>query len=712
MGMAPLALYLKGMGWSVSGHDDHLSPQVRAWLDKAEIPCEVDAIPADCSLVVHSSAISAEHPLHRAARARGLRLLRRGECLAECVRERSLVAIVGSHGKTTTTAMVVHLLERAGVPFSYLIGGLPSDTARPPARFAADSPWVVSEIDESDGTIEYFSPAVTVALNFDWDHPDQYRDETALERMFADLFRRTSRAVVVPEQCERLRGIAQASAVCEKTVFSYAEDFNQSNARAALAAAHFLTDKALSEKDLQTFRGIRRRQDVLLARPRLKVVADYAHHPTEIAALLKSLKKKSDGHLWAVFQPHRFTRTRQYAANFGKALPTAELVFLLPVYAASEPFLSDGTHAAIVEKWPKDKNPPTEILPAELEDTLLAQLNTATEPVTLVFVGAGDIDVMAAALVARLEGGFAEDLTGRLAPETLFKTNEPLANKTTFRIGGAAKFYAEPATLADLAELVKCAGRHKVNVFVLGRGSNLLVPDEGFDGLVIRLNAPAFSQLETLEGDRVRAGAGARLKELCGLTATAGLSGFEAFEGIPACVGGALRMNAGAMGGMLHDRVETVDIMDFAGQVRTLGAAQLHPRYRCCPEVAEGIAIGAVFKAQGREDPQAVRARMDALAAKRKASQPREPSAGCVFQNPQGDSAGRLIDAAGLKGETQGGALVSPIHGNFIVNAANAARCADVLALMKRVRARVNEKFGKTLEPEVRLLGKDWKDVL
>ena len=209
----------------------------------------------------------------------------------------------------------------------------------------------------------------------------------------------------------------------------------------------------------------------------------------------------------------------------------------------------------------------------------------------------------------------------------------------------------------------------------------------------------------------VRAGAGLRLKNLCGLAAKAGLGGFEFLEGIPGSVGGALRMNAGAMGAWLFDVVESVRFMSRDGEIFSRRREELSVGYRCCRELADAIALETVLRPVAAEEVVAIQARMEAYRGKRQASQPREASAGCVFKNPEGDAAGRLIDECGLKGLRVGDAEVSRVHGNFIVNH-GAARAADVLALIREVRGRVQAARGVTLEPEVLLVGGDWNDFL
>ncbi|MBL9201800.1 MAG: UDP-N-acetylmuramate dehydrogenase [Opitutaceae bacterium] len=298
-----------------------------------------------------------------------------------------------------------------------------------------------------------------------------------------------------------------------------------------------------------------------------------------------------------------------------------------------------------------------------------------------------------------------------LVDGTRVRREEPLAPKTTMRVGGAARLYAEPASEEALAALLRAAHSRGLAIRLLGRGSNLLVPDEGVDGLVISLVHPAWSAFEPRADGCVWVGAGLRLKNLCGLAAKAGLAGFEFLEGIPGNVGGALRMNAGAMGGWMFDIVEEVRMMSLAGEVTVRAKSALHVGYRHCSELDDAIALGALLKPAGQADGDTVARQIDVYRRKRQESQPREPSAGCIFKNPPGNSAGRLIDECGLKGERVGDAEVSPVHANFIVNRGRAT-AADVIELVRRVRARVRAARGVELQPEVLLFGRDWEDAL
>ncbi len=753
MGLGPLAIYLAQAGYAVSGEDDAMSDAMRLHLEKERIRVTLSGeIPESCDLLACSSAITASHPASQVAAARKIPSVRRGELLAEVVRDKKLVAICGSHGKTTTTAMLVTALRRAGFPAGYVLGGLFNDETVPPARIGSNE-WVVAEVDESDGTIDRFSPEIAVVVNLDWDHPDYYRQPGDLEAAFAALFSRTRRAVLISDACPlsartaarpgsvpfltfgrsgdyRSTPRAETAAgieldlnsrfpIARATVRAQGE-FNASNATAALAAAHLMGAEILPAL-LADYPGVRRRQAVLHATEGLTVLEDYAHHPAEIRALLTSLRRRDAKRVLAVFQPHRFSRTAQFKSEFAAALGLADRVFLLDVYSAGEKHVQGGTTADLYAEL-RQKAPalPVAYCPGHPDALLQSLAREVSTGDLVVFVGAGDIDqrardwlslIAAKQQASRRWDELAARLRVRLTAATRLKREEKLAEKTTMRVGGTARIFAEPGTIEDLQAILEEARREDVFLHLLGRGSNLIIPDDGVEGIVVCLGHAAWQVFEPRPDGKVWVGAGLRLKNLCGLATKAGLVGFEFLEGIPGNVGGALRMNAGAMGGWMFDVVEEVKLMTATGEVKTLKKSEMHVDYRHCAELHEAIALGALLKPAAQAEADAISRQIDVYRDKRQKSQPREPSAGCIFKNPPGNSAGKLIDESGLKGERVGDAEVSPVHANFIVNRGHATS-ADVIELIRRVRARVEQVKGVKLEPEVLLYGKEWKDVL
>jgi UDP-N-acetylenolpyruvoylglucosamine reductase len=296
------------------------------------------------------------------------------------------------------------------------------------------------------------------------------------------------------------------------------------------------------------------------------------------------------------------------------------------------------------------------------------------------------------------------ELAELVSPATVLRADEPLGRRTTLRVGGPADLYVEPANEADLAAVLAFCARAERPVFVLGRGSNLLVRDGGFRGVVLCLCQPQFSRIE-VTGDRLVCGAGARLKEVAHAARRHGLGGLEFFEGIPGSVGGALRMNAGAMGGATGDVVESVRFMDLRGQGFERSAREIPFAYRGCELFQDHVVLEARFRGTPAA-PEIIEQRLAAFSQKRWASQPAAPSAGCIFKNPSTIAAGRLVDELGLKGRRVGGAMVSLEHGNFIITDGQAT-ARDVLTLIEQVRAHVLAERGIALQVEVEIIGED-----
>jgi UDP-N-acetylenolpyruvoylglucosamine reductase len=296
----------------------------------------------------------------------------------------------------------------------------------------------------------------------------------------------------------------------------------------------------------------------------------------------------------------------------------------------------------------------------------------------------------------------AVELSGLVSARTVVRHHEPLAKRTTLRVGGPADLYIEPSSEQELSATLKFCADHQFPIFVLGRGSNLLVKDGGYRGAVICLAQPGFSQIH-VSGEQLRCGAGARLKAVAMEAKRCGLGGLEFLEGIPGSVGGGLRMNAGAMGGAMFDVVVSVRMMDFAGHVEERAPSAMSVAYRTCSNLKSEIAIEALLRGTN-EAREAVERRMNEFSRRRWESQPAASSAGCMFKNPITIPAGKLIDELGLKGTKVGGAMISPEHGNFLVNDGTAT-ARDVLELIEVVRARARADRGIELETEVEIIG-------
>ncbi len=291
----------------------------------------------------------------------------------------------------------------------------------------------------------------------------------------------------------------------------------------------------------------------------------------------------------------------------------------------------------------------------------------------------------------------------KLLGEEKVLVNEPMASHTTFRIGGPADYFVIPENGEEVAGIIKICKEKNTPYFILGNGSNLLIGDKGFRGVVIQLYKN-FDGLE-IQGTKVTAKAGAMLIRVAKEAGKAGLTGLEFASGIPGTIGGAMVMNAGAYGGEMKDVVTSVTVLTKDGEVKKLSGEEMNFRYRGSVVEDEGhIVLEAEMELQ-EGNLEEIQARIEELSVQRRTKQPIEyPSAGSTFKRPEGYFAGKLIMDSGLRGYKVGDAQVSEKHCGFVINAGKAT-AADVMQLMKDVSDQVQAQFGVALEPEVKRIG-------
>ena len=290
-----------------------------------------------------------------------------------------------------------------------------------------------------------------------------------------------------------------------------------------------------------------------------------------------------------------------------------------------------------------------------------------------------------------------------LLGEEKVRISEPMNRHTTFRIGGPADYFLLPSTAEEVKKILEICKEKELPYFILGNGSNLLVSDEGYCGVIIQLYRN-YGGI-TVEGTNIRAGAGALLSQIASAAKNASLTGFEFAGGIPGTLGGAVVMNAGAYGGEMKNVLKEVTVMTEQGEIMTIPAEKLEMGYRTSLVKKAGYLVLEAVISLKAGDVEEIKAIMKDLTEKRVSKQPLEyPSAGSTFKRPEGYFAGKLITDAGLRGYQVGGAQVSEKHCGFVINKGNAT-AADVCGLMKDVQEKVQEQFGVTLEPEVKFLG-------
>ena len=282
----------------------------------------------------------------------------------------------------------------------------------------------------------------------------------------------------------------------------------------------------------------------------------------------------------------------------------------------------------------------------------------------------------------------------------ILQHDKPLAPLTWMNLGGPAQFFLEPRDQDELQRVVVCCHENGIPIHVLGGGSNLLIRAEGVSGAVIRLANASFAEL-TVDDTTLRAGSGAMLSQAISISVRAGLAGLEVLAGIPGTVGGALKGNAGGRSGEISETARSVTTMTAKGEIVTRSGDDLSFAYRSS-NIAEPFILEGTFQLRP-DDPDDITTRMRKLWIMKKATQPlSDQSAGCIFKNPRGQSAGALIDKAGLKGTRLGGAEISDRHANFVVTH-DGCKSDDVLRLIDLVRSKIAEQFGVELELEIQV---------
>ena len=583
-GMSGIAGLLMALGHTVSGSDKARTVEVDR-LEKIGLRFHLGqeaANVADADLIIFSSAIRPGNAEYDEALRTGRNMVRRADALAAILNCKKGIVICGMHGKTTTSSMAAHVLKVGGLHPSHYVGAeIPILGTN--ANWDPQGEHFVAEGDESDGTLAFYHPEHAIVLNIEEEHLDYYADLAAIEIVFNQLLSQTRGHVFY------CADDANATRLCSlhpgaisygeaHTAFFrfddlHAKDFqsafrvlrggeplgavtlnvpgkhNVSNALGAIALATQLgIPFAKIAEALETFRGARRRFEIKYRSDRYMVVDDYGHHPSEVKATLATAKNTGRKRVLCMFQPHRYSRTLKLKEEFGRAFHHADVAIIndiirerVPIPGVSgqtivDEMIREGHDAAISSRTEENR----------------AEIGRMLEPGDCVLsLGAGNIHEAATMLATDVT--MLDELQTVMGHGTI-KLYEPLSKHTTMRVGGPAQFWAEPETEEAFARLVRFCTLKEISLFVMGRGSNLLVRDGGIRGVVVHLARGEFKKIEVREG-QITAGVGVKQKELAYAARDAQIGGFEWLEGIPGSVGGALRMNAGAMGGETFGQV-------------------------------------------------------------------------------------------------------------------------------------------------------------
>lgn len=734
-GMSGLARMLLEMGHRVSGCDRVTSTETER-LQQAGLvfscPHSAESV-QDAEIIIYSSAIREENVALAAARKNGSLCLRRAECLAAILNNKKGIVVAGTHGKTTTSAMSAHLLREGRMrPCHYVGAEIPVLGAN--AHWTQDSEYLVAEGDESDGTLVNYIPEHSIILNIEAEHLDFYRDLDHIKEVFHRLCRQTRGKLIY---CKNDAGAHDVCSQYPNTISYGWQDadytateltvkrgrtlytinhkgeplgrvelgipgrHNVLNSLAATALALELgCDFASITRGLVSFAGARRRFETKYLSRHYRIVDDYGHHPTEIAATLQTAQSLKPERLIVLFQPHRYTRTQLLRDDFGKVLQNVDKLYVADVYPASEPPIPGISGQTIVDAVLEN---------APVDAAFLPNLSLAHHTVgnvlrpgdMFITLGAGNVHEAGSKIAADLR--ILAEMQQECGEDINFRLYEPMSKHTTMGVGGEAQYWVEPNSFSKMQAVVNFFKDRNIPVHIIGRGSNVIVREGGIRGAVIHPTLGDFDKIE-MQGRNIVAGAGVKLKKLAAFAAQNGIAGFEWMDGIPGYVGGSLRMNAGAMGGDMWSVFRSAIALNEDGDIVEFEKENMKGAvYRRIPEFEHNMVMQATFCGTP-DDPQAIGARMDASRNHRKTTQPLAPSAGCTFVNPEEIPAGKLIDELGLKGFSIGGAQVSEVHANFIINKGG-AKATDITELIDYIRNKAKTERGITLKAEVQVIG-------
>jgi UDP-N-acetylmuramate--alanine ligase len=797
-GMSALASALLDSGAVVSGSDaveSEATRELRARGARIFIGHSAsnlgDPIPEQ---VVVTAALQADNEEWVEAQRLGVPVVKRAALLGQLMETRRGVAVAGTHGKTTTSAMLAWALSQAGRDPSYMVGG----TIR---GMGAGGHWgggreLVAEADEYDRSFLHLHPEVGIITNIETDHLEYYGSAEAIFEAFAGFARniKPGGLLIVCGDDEGARRLGQellaGPVACRLQYYGSSpealwrhgsitanaiggSDFSVlysgrevarvslripgvHNAMNALAALAALVEVGMAAEEgarlLGEFTGTGRRFEVKGEAWGVTVVDDYGHHPTEIRATLAAARQRyPDRRIYLVFQPHTYTRTRDFLGQFAAALSEADRCVVTEIYASRERDTLGMSGRDIVQRMTGSN---VEFAPT-LEEAKALVLDDLQAGDVLLTMGAGDVDKVAGWVLGELEGRrrtkdegrrtgedreadglhipegvrpgkrvwqaaksawrFTPDVVGVIEEATglVVVRDEPMSKHDSLRVGGPARMFVVADRVEELIKVVMLAREGGIPHLVIGNGTNILAGDYGVDGLVIHNRTRDIShEIEEGEGSSIwTVASGVLFSRLARLTCEAGWAGLEWSNSVPGSVGGGVVSNAGAHGKELKDDLIDIEVLTRDGEVETWPVESLALGYRTSRFKAHGhkglspgeVVLGARIRLH-RDEDQGCEGRLREFLQERQAKQPQGKSAGSTFKNPPGYSAGWLIEQVGLKGHRHGQAQFSPKHANFMMNLGGAT-ADEVLYLMRLARAEVRERFGVELEAEIELVG-------
>lgn len=752
IGMSGIAQILIGMGHDVSGSDvekSHITDRLEALGGRMFAGHRASNVPKACGTLVYSSSIAKDNPEMREALKRNIEIVHRARMLGEIFNRKNGIAVSGTHGKTTTTSIISVMLENAGLDPTVIIGG-------EVGRFEGNAKlgsgeYSVAEADESDGSFVHLKPLYAVITNIEMEHLDHFRSLEHIRSSFRaflnnikaggavfynhdDLnirlamkgFRKPGENYGFSREADmypvdiRMDGFRTSFRCVYNNKLLGAVSLNipgRHNVLNAMAAILVGLKVGLGFKEIARaiadFDGAKRRFQLRADSRGAMLIDDYAHHPTEIRAVLDACRNWKGKRVIAVFQPHRYSRTKFLVKDFGRCFKGVDKLILTDIYAASEKSIAGVSIMNILDEVKKSGISDVTVLRKESVPEHVMRIKRPGDMVLI--LGAGDIKKVADRLTDMFnkESGDISDYSNdrtlmaelKKNVKGVIRTREKLSRRTSFRIGGPAAIWVEPKGVGDLRRLLKIVRRRKVPMFLIGNGSNVLASDDGFKGMLVHLGSDDFKKIR-ISGTKITVGSGFSLPKLVRTACEHSLGGLESMVGIPGTVGGAIYMNAGGHKNPAYrnigELVNSLRVMDYNGNVKNVRRRDLNFGYRSS-NLDKYIVLEAELELDKSDRQSLISSSGRFLRIKKDKQVLDMPSAGCMFKNPDDFqfSCGQMIDMLKLKGKRIGGAEVSEKHANFIINRGQAT-CKDVTALADLIKERVKENYSINLEMEVK----------
>jgi len=747
--MSGLAFLLKECGYRVSGSDiaeSEMTQRLKRQGILVNIGHQAENITSDIDAVIYSAAIGYSNPELKQAKKLGISVLKRSEAIGKFMQEKEGIAIAGMHGKTTTTCLVTLILQNAGFDPSALVG---TELKEIGGNYrVGKGKYFVAEACEYYNAFLDFHPKMAILTNIEAEHLDYFGNLKKILQSFSRFVKNlppTGLLIACQDNKNNLKMINKAHCRVITYGFDPKADIvafnialkagyttfdirysnkiikgfelyipgkhNILNALASIALALELKiDPGIIKKSLKEFKGASRRFEIIDKIGGITLISDYAHHPSEIKTTLEGAKifyPKS--RIITIFQPHQYKRTKLLLKDFGQSFSNASLVIVPNIYKVAgrdtQKDIKSVSPERLVEEIKKNKVK-ARFIEGFFKTT--DYVSRITRPGDIVIImGAGDIYKINDLLINRLKHKekcekFFQGYKGKI------KKNVKLAPYTTLKIGGLADLFAEVNQIAEFKNIIIKAHQLNLPLFILGNGSNILVSDYGFRGLVIKNNCRKIE----IRHNRLIAESGALLSEIIKKAFRASLSGIEFLAGIPGTIGGAIVNNAGVPSRSISDVLTRALIINKKGEVLEVDDSFFKFKYRdSCLKRKEPP--GVILKAELQltwQPPAIINQKIKEFLEERRKKQPLKAfSVGSIFKNPSPQKpAGYLLEKADAKNKRVGKAYVSSKHANFIlVN--KGAKAQDVYQLIQELKNLVKKKFGIVLEEEIQYIG-EWEN--